>query len=200
MPEVGVRHPKDIRFPESAEAAGRAVAGVIAERRTQLLSAVRRRRRSAWDAEDVLHSALTRALERSDQLRDPQRAPAWVGRIVENAVLDDLRRRPEPVTPSDETIPSPLSADGPSCSCVLVQVKQMSANHAELLQRVVVDGVPITRVAAELGITPNAAMVRLHRARMALVERLRSHCGTTTLRGCMDCGCEERGCCVTASE
>lgn len=102
--------------------------------------------------------------------------------------------------PSDETTPSPPSADGPNCGCVLVQVQQMSPDHAELLQRVVVDGVSTTRVAAELGITPNAAMVRLHRARTALVERLRSHCGTTSLRGCIDCGCEERGCCAAAPE
>jgi hypothetical protein len=102
-------------------------------------------------------------------------ASAMVGRFVENAVLDDMRRRPAPVMPSDETIASPLSADGPSCSCVLVHVKQMSANHAELLQRVVVDGVP--------SLASPPSWVRLRRARVALVERLRSHGGTTTLRG-----------------
>ncbi|HTV19612.1 MAG TPA: sigma-70 family RNA polymerase sigma factor, partial [Polyangiaceae bacterium] len=177
--------------------AGRAVANVIAERRPELLGRVRRRRHSAGDAEDLLHSAFARALERADQLRDPQRAEAWVGRVVENAVLDDLRRPSAPVMPSDEAISSPLEGDGPSCACVLAQVKHLRPADAELLQRVVVDGVPITHVAAELGLSPNAAMVRLHRARAALVERLRSHCGTTTLRGCIDCGCEERGCCAT---
>jgi RNA polymerase sigma-70 factor (ECF subfamily) len=53
----------------------------------------------------------------------------------------------------------------------------------------------VTEVARELGLNANNAMVRLHRARNALRERLASHCGTTTARSCSDCGCEERGCC-----
>jgi RNA polymerase sigma-70 factor (ECF subfamily) len=42
-------------------------------------------------------------------------------------------------------------------------------------------------------------MVRLHRARRALKERLAAHCGTTSARSCADCGCEERGCCARPS-
>jgi RNA polymerase sigma-70 factor (ECF subfamily) len=53
----------------------------------------------------------------------------------------------------------------------------------------------VGHVAAELSITPNNAMVRLHRARTALKARLKEHCGTDNARSCTDCGCEERGCC-----
>jgi RNA polymerase sigma-70 factor (ECF subfamily) len=38
-------------------------------------------------------------------------------------------------------------------------------------------------------------MVRLHRARTALKARLKQHCGTTSVGSCVDCGCDERGCC-----
>ena len=66
---------------------------------------------------------------------------------------------------------------------------------ALILRRVIVDMVPVSQVARELGLTPNNAMVRLHRARTALKQRLQLHCGTTSVLACSDCGCEERGCC-----
>jgi RNA polymerase sigma factor (sigma-70 family) len=171
------------------------VAGAIASRREQLLALVRRHARSVLDAEDVLHSAITRALERAGQLKDPQRAEAWLSRIVRNALLDELRRRAVLMADTEDEPTTALVDDAPDCSCVLAQIEQLSAAHAAILRRVVVDGKPVTSVATELGISANSATVRLHRARRALAERLRAHCGTTTLRACMDCGCEERGCC-----
>jgi RNA polymerase sigma-70 factor (ECF subfamily) len=81
------------------------------------------------------------------------------------------------------------------CRCVLVQVTHLKPEHSQILRRVIVDGLAVSQVAAELGITPNNAMVRLHRARTALKARLKEHCGTTSARSCADCGCEERGCC-----
>jgi RNA polymerase sigma factor (sigma-70 family) len=179
--------------------AAAAVADVIATRREQLLERVRgHNRRRAFEAEDVLHGAIQRALEHAGQLRDPARAEAWLGRIVRNTLLDELRR-PENAALVDEQALPPPQDEAPQCGCVLHQVEQMRPAQAEILRRVVVEGVPVTRVAAELGITANSAMVRLHRARAALAERLRLHCGTTNVRACNDCGCEERGCCAASS-
>jgi RNA polymerase sigma-70 factor (sigma-E family) len=61
----------------------------------------------AAEAEDVTQDALERAWQRWDQLRDPDRAGAWFGRILVNACRDRLRsprRSPvrwigEPLTP-----------------------------------------------------------------------------------------------------
>jgi RNA polymerase sigma-70 factor (ECF subfamily) len=171
------------------------LADAIAARRGQLLELVRRRGGVAVDAEDVLQRAIVSALEHADQLRDPARVDAWLGRVVHNALIDEQRRRPKRTVPIDEVVlPSP-GEDAQRCACVLHQVVQMRPAHAQILRRVVLDGVPVTRVAAELGISANAAMVRLHRARAALLERLRLHCGTTSVRACNDCGCEQRGCC-----
>ena len=58
--------------------------------------------------------------------------------------------------------------DGIDCRCVLAQAEQLKPDYAEILRRVIMDGVTVTQVAGELGITPNNAMVRLHRARAAL--------------------------------
>jgi RNA polymerase sigma factor (sigma-70 family) len=175
--------------------AGNAVRDALGAQHEQLLAFVRRRGHGVVDAEEVLHVAVERALERAEQVRDPARATAWVNRVVRNVLYDELRKRRAPMVPIDELELAALDEDDIDCWCALVQAEQLKPEYATILRRVIIDGVPVTRVAAELGLTPNNAMVRLHRARAALKKRLESHCGTTSLRSCSECGCEERGCC-----
>ncbi|XYH93681.1 RNA polymerase sigma factor [Sorangium sp. So ce1128] len=156
---------------------------------------MRRRARAGVDAEDVLQRALERALLRSDQVRDPARAAAWVGRVVRNVLGDELRKKRDVVLPVDELELASVEEGGVDCWCVLAQAEQLKPEYALILKRVVVDGMAVTDVAAELGVTPGNATVRLHRARKALRARLQEHCGTTSARSCSECGCEERGCC-----
>lgn len=181
--------------------AASAVRRALGAQRAQLLAVVRRRGGARIDAEDVLQAALERALERADQVRDPERAEAWIGRVVRNAVFDELRKRRVTTLPADdlELAASDVHADegGVDCRCVLAQAERLKPEYATILRRVVVDGVSVTDVARELGVTPNNAMVRLHRARNALRTQIAAHCGTTSVYACSGCGCEERGCCVT---
>lgn len=172
-----------------------AVHDAVKSRREHLLGFVRQRAGARVDAEDVVQLAIQRALERAEQVRDPARAEAWLGRVVRNVLLDELRKKPEAVLSADDLELAATSTDGGDCGCVLVQAHQLKPDYAVILRRVVIDGVAVSRVAIELGLTANNAMVRLHRARVALKERLEAHCGTTTARSCSDCGCEERGCC-----
>lgn len=172
-----------------------AVRSALGTQREQLLALIRRRGGGKVDADEVLHVALQRALERAEQVRDPARAEAWIARVVRNVLLDELRKKQVPVLGIDELELAAIDDEGIDCWCVLVQAEQLKPEYASILRRVIIDGVPVTQVAAELGITPNNAMVRLHRARTALKKRLEAHCGTTTARSCSDCGCEERGCC-----
>lgn len=181
----------DVDHPTAATA----VRDAVGAQREPLLALIRRKGGGRVDAEEVLQVAVQRALERADQLREPARAEAWVARIVRNVLLDELRKRNAPVLPADELESAGLEDDRIDCWCVLVQAEQLKPEYSTILRRVIVDGVSVSQVAGELGLTPNNAMVRLHRARIALKERLASHCGTTTARGCSDCGCEERGCC-----
>jgi DNA-directed RNA polymerase specialized sigma24 family protein len=172
-----------------------AVRDAVGAHREQLLALVRRRGGGNVDAEEILHVALERALERAEQIRDPARAEAWVSRIVRNVLLDELRKKRVSVVSVDELELAAIEDDDCGCWCVLAQAERLKPEYASILRRVIIDGVPVTEVAAELGITPNNAMVRLHRARSALKKQLESHCGTTAARSCSDCGCEERGCC-----
>lgn len=159
---------------------------------------VRRKAGSRVDAEDVVHAALQRAIERSAQLRDASRAHAWVGQIVLNVLRDELRKRRPAAAGVDNIDIAATGDDGIDCRCALVQAQRLKPAYAAILRRVIVDGAPVTAVAAELGLTPNNAMVRLHRARAALRQQLKAHCGMTTAQSCSDCGCEERGCCGVA--
>ena len=59
-------------------------------------------------------------------------------------------------------------------------------NHAHWAE-IHADGYAVAR--AEDGITPNLAMVRLHRARRALRLRLEESCRACAAHGCLDCSC-----------
>lgn len=172
-----------------------AVRSAVVAQREHLLGIVRRRGGRRVDAEEVLQVGLARALEHAAQMRDPTRAQAWVGRVVRNVLMDELRKHRDPVLPVDEVELPTIEQEEIDCWCPVVQAEQLKPEYAQILRRVVLDGIPVTEVAVELGLSPNNAMVRLHRARTALRKQLRDHCGTTSTRSCSACGCAERGCC-----
>lgn len=171
---------------------------LVRDHRGELVAFVRRRAGHIVDPDDVVQQAALRALARGDQLRDPARARAWLFRIVRNALVDELRAIGLPVSePLDDTHPAePPDERGEACRCALEVAKQLKPEYSAILERAVIDDVPVTAVAGELGITPNNAMVRLHRARNALRTALQAHCGTESLRACLNCVCHERGCCA----
>lgn len=177
----GVRLPKEVNstVPEALEA-----------EREELVSFARRR--VGERAEDVVQDAAVRALRSADQLAHPEAARAWLFSIVRHLSSEPAGRVTEEVS---ESLPLESTETPDSCDCVMKQVDALPASHAELLRRVTVEGAPVNELAKELGITPNALWVRLHRAREALKAQLEKHCGTTSFRACLDCGCLERGCC-----
>lgn len=144
-------------------------------------------------AEDVVQQATLQALEKADQLGSPEAGRAWLFAIVRQVMSQRARVRED----ATENIELPVeSNEAPdACGCVMKQIETLGPKQAELLTRVVVDGVEVDELARELGITRNNTWVRLHRARVALKKQLKNHCGTETLRQCLGCGCLERGCC-----
>ncbi|XXU02588.1 YnfA family protein [Sorangium sp. So ce834] len=120
-----------------------------------------------------------------------------MGRVARNVLHDELRKKHDAVLPVDELELASVEEEDVDCWCVLVQAERLKPDDALILKRVIVDGMAVKDVAADLGVTPGNAMVRLHRARRALRDRLKEHCGTTSARSCSECGCDERGCCVT---
>jgi RNA polymerase sigma-70 factor, ECF subfamily len=176
-----------------------AVRAALTASRGRLLTFVRRRAGALVDAEDILQLAAERALARSSQLRDPSRVEAWLGRVVRNVLADELRRlRLTQVDIQEMELAAPEPEEEP-CRCALALMHTLQPAYADILTRVLVHGVPVTKAAQEMGITANNAMVRLHRARQALQARLREHCGTTSMHSCQVCRCTIDGCCEVSA-
>jgi RNA polymerase sigma-70 factor (ECF subfamily) len=68
----------------------------------------------------------------------------------------------------------------------------LKPDWATIVRRVDLEGTSVPEVARDEGIAPNAAVVRLHRARGALRDKLRVVCGACARHGCLDCGCRPR--------
>ena len=151
------------------------------------------------DAEDVVQAALARALDRVESLRDPDRVEAWFYPILRHAIADHLARLERGARlseklerePAEALAASPGQADEDAiCGCGVELLGGLTPDQREVMERVVLAEEPVSEAAAQMEVTPNAARVRLHRARRLLQERLEEHCGVTTVREAHDCACD----------
>ena len=75
----------------------------------------------------------------------------------------------------------------------LRELPALKPDYATLLRRLDLNGEASAPVAASLGITRNNLIVRLHRARRQLRERLEQTCRLCAKHGCLDCHCDQPG-------
>jgi RNA polymerase sigma-70 factor (ECF subfamily) len=174
------------------------VVQALVDNHRQFLAFLERRVGSRAEAEDILQDAFVRGLEKGGQLRDGESAVAWFYRVLRNAVVDYYRRRGAggramdrmAAEWADESAPPPDAELHESvCKCILGLVDTLKPEYAAAVRRIELDGVAVKDFAAEAGITPNAAGVRVHRARLALREQVATSCGTCATHGCLDCSC-----------
>lgn len=160
----------------------------------RFLSFLERRVGSRDLAEDILQAAFVKASEKGDSLRESESVTAWFYRLLRNAVVDHYRHRGaeqraleaqarEVETGRDDDMERVV------CACVTELAQTLKDEYATLLKRVDVDGAALQQAAAEAGITPNNAAVRLHRARQALRKQVEMTCRTCAQHGCLDCTC-----------
>jgi RNA polymerase sigma-70 factor (ECF subfamily) len=177
-----------------------AVEALLVVHHRELVAFAEKRLGSRPLAEDVVQQAGLRAIESAQGLRDVRAGRAWLFQITRRLVFEHFRGRSEVALACAEAALACEPASGPEhdefgCACVVANLHRLKPEFAEVLRRVVVEGMPVTALASELGISANAATVRLSRARTALKEQLHRHCGSDSLRDCLDCACGERGCC-----
>jgi RNA polymerase sigma-70 factor (ECF subfamily) len=185
-----------VQVPRKGEAQA-----VVAEALTRLrgdLERLIRKRFPALDAGDVYQRAALRALEHFREVRDQGRVDAWLRRIVVTSALDVLREQKgrEVILAEPPDLASPAVADE-ACACTLALIGTLPEPYADMLRRIDIEEADLDEVASALNIAKGNAAVRLHRARRALRGRLREHCGVESLRQCLTCVCNERGCCAT---
>jgi RNA polymerase sigma-70 factor (ECF subfamily) len=168
----------------------------LVRHRRRFLAFIARRVGNREDAEDILQAALAKSLEKGGSLRRGEAVVAWFYRLLRNAITDHYRRRHARLKaharlPADSVVDPGFDRglERNACTCVLGQVEDLKPEYAEILRHVEIAERPLGEVARELGITANAARVRLHRARRALRQRLELTCRTCAPHGCLDCTC-----------
>jgi RNA polymerase sigma-70 factor (ECF subfamily) len=176
----------------------RALIPLLAEERVRFVRMAERKLPTEADAEDIVQRAMTRATKRAGSLEDPVRFRPWFARIVQRGIADFYRsRRPEGSSDA-EGIEDPTPAQDTAnniCRCSVRLTNDLPRNYADVLQRIDMDDQAPEAAAAALGISVTNLQVRLHRARRALRERVKAHCGVSTSAPCLDCTCHARGRC-----
>jgi RNA polymerase sigma-70 factor (ECF subfamily) len=171
----------------------------VAGQRDSFLSFLERRVGHRETAEDVFQEAFARSLDKLP-LGTEESAVAWFYRVLRNAVIDHYRRGGASERAlaalarqlEEESEPT-LDERDAVCRCVARLSETLKPEYALALRRIDVDGVSVQDYAAEAGITPNNAGVRVFRAREALRKRVVRWCGSCAERGCIDCTCGEPG-------
>lgn len=175
----------------------RAVAVLVANH-ARFLAFLRPRVATAEAAEEILQAAFVKGIEKADGLREGESAVAWFYRLLRNALVDHYRRndaqrrgreRYEAENPEAFTTELHTALHDTLCRCLGDLIPTLKPEYEQVLRRVDLEGGSIADIAAELGVTPNNAAVRLHRAREALRGRLERTCGTCTQHGCLNCTC-----------
>ena len=167
---------------------------LLARNRAELLGFVEKRVGDRAVAEDILQDAAKRGLEREGSVRDDTSVRAWFYQILRNAIADEHRRKGRAARAGErlaasEAAPPDAELEQRVCKCVAALKDSLKPEYAEAIARVEIDEVPVKDYASESGITPNAAAVRVHRAREALRKQVVQACGACAEHGCFDCSC-----------
>jgi RNA polymerase sigma-70 factor (ECF subfamily) len=121
------------------------------------------------EAEDLVQEALVHAWSRLRSLRQAEKFPAWIRRIVARRCLAHGRRRRLPA----ETVPA-VPAPSPLERIDVARVlRRLAPRQRAVVYLTLVEGHSATEAAAMLGILPATARVHRHRALARLRAELK---------------------------
>ncbi len=165
--------------------------------RQSLLGFVRKRIDDPELAEDVLQSALLKAVEKAPGLRDEDKLVPWFYAILRNAITDTYRRRaarpPALELEAAEKVEMEEDAVQDLCRCMAPLVGSLKPEYREVIESLDLAGDATESLAARLNVTTANLKVRRHRARQALRQRLTETCGACAEHHCLDCSCGRSG-------
>jgi RNA polymerase sigma factor (sigma-70 family) len=172
---------------------------VLVENHRAFLKYLERRLGDRGLAEDILQDSFMRVLDHPDQAPPDEGVVPWFYRVLRNAAIDRLRRRGT-ATRAMEAFARELETHASAqpeleaeiCGCVTRLAETLKTEYAVALQAIDVGGQTVKDFAAERGLSPANAGVRVFRARAALRRRLMESCGTCAEHGCRDCTCQVR--------
>lgn len=150
-------------------------------------------------AEDVLQTFCVRVINSGTVLRNSESVVAWLYTVLRSVLTDHYRseaarRRRKDSYMQDQMVLGDgqvdLANEKGVCSCLRELVPGLRPDYAEILERIDLSDEPRERAAADLGITPSNARVRLHRARQTLRVSLAAFCTDCSEGRFDDCTCE----------
>ncbi len=180
--------------PEPPDPRRAALEALLVARRSEFVAYLAWRTASRTAAEELFQQVALRALERAASLRDPAAARAWMYTLLRRALVDASQSPEVPMAEVPEQ-PAEVAPDPPHyCRCTVALLDGLKPAYRDALRSAVLEGVPLSTLAAAQGMSANLAGVRLHRARAALRRKLRAHRGADALSDCIDCACAEHRC------
>ncbi len=163
----------------------------LASKRGQFLDFLARRTRERADAEDILQQGFLRATRKVATLRDTATADAWFYRILRRLLADAWARESlRQTVVAIEARPVGAPPDRVRCTCSVHLMDTLPPQYADILRRVDLQEQGVAEIADALGTAPGNVIVRLHRARKALRQRLLEVCGTRSSAACAHCSCD----------
>ena len=161
----------------------------------RMLAAIRRILHNADDAQDALQEAFLSAFKAIERFEGQSKLSTWLHRIAVNAALMKLHSQKRRKEQSVESLqpqftdhghflepPAPWSDSAEAAlereetrQIVQEAIAGLPENHRNALLLRDIQGLSNEDVAKELGVTVNAAKIRVHRARLALRGVLDGH-------------------------
>lgn len=128
-------------------------------------------------ADDLVQETLTKALQKSSQLRDPNAGQAWLFTILNNCFRDHFRRLRETDDIDNVTLISESSPEDDNVRLETVQkvrnaIARLSQGKRQVVTLVDLEGFSYVEVANILSIPVGTVMSRLCRARNELKSEL----------------------------
>ena len=149
----------------------------------RLRAVVRRRGVPEADVDDVVQSALEKALRKLDTLQQPDRFDAWTNQIAANAALDEVRKT------AREPVQTELDADTMSLAtteeahailsfadCVHPMLNRLPRRDAELLRLRDLEGRTFASLVTDYGLSVPGLKSRVQRARRQLAKEFEACC------------------------
>ena len=157
----------------------------------------RKRLNDAELAADVVQESLLKALRATNSPAEEEKVTAWFYQILRRTMIDLFRReavRKQTLDAFEQELDREQSEDERViCHCFRELIPTLPAQYGNLLEAVDLGGASPKEMAGRMNMSLNNLNVRLHRARVALRERLEDVCRACSVHGCLDCTCEDRG-------
>ena len=139
---------------------------------------------NASDCEELLQDVALRVWERIDRYDEAKASfSTWVTTITRNAALDKLKRRCETESYEELSDQIPAESGDPEAEAIKIDAQaavraaldKLSDSDRALAYRRYWYMQPISRIAAETGLTERAVEGRLYRIRVKLAEMLKGY-------------------------